>query len=386
MVYGKDTGMSREIDHHKFIVVGMEHYNPLGLIRTLGKCGVRPDFIAQKGKGPAASKSKYIDHLYLVNSAQEEYDLLLEKYGNCEEKPFVITTDDDIQSILDLNCSGLKENFFIFNAGTDGRVTKYMDKYEILEIAQKHGLDVLPTIVVDRGKLPEGPIEYPVITKSISPNIGGWKSDVHICNSEEELLRAFDHILSPKVLIQKFLEKENECCLEGLSINQGKKSFIPMAVKYNYMIPGYYSPFMTAYDFKNEILKSKVEKLIEDIGFEGMYDVEFLIGKDGTYYFSEINFRNSIWNYIAYFIGMPYPIIWAESTLSGTIDKSWIKSFSDGYTAMCEPIDYGLRVENGRTSLARWLMDYKKTNVLFYYDEEDLEPFEEMVNHWKIYS
>ncbi len=373
------------LQDHRFIVMGMEHYNPLGLIRTLGKNGIKPDFIVMKGKGPASTKSKYINHLHAVSSVNEEYDILLKEYSNEDNKPFVLTTDDDIQSILDENYSTLKDRFFFYNAGEDGRVTKYMDKYEILQIAKKHNLDILPTVVVDRGEIPKG-IEYPVITKSISPNVGGWKKDVHICYSEDELRKAYDNILSPKVLVQKFLEKENECCLEGFSIKHGKECFIPMAVKYNYVIPGYYSPYMTAYDFCDVELREKVTDLIADIGFEGMFDVEFLLGKDGRYYFTEINFRNSIWNYIATFIGMPYPILWANAMLSGKIDNAWINHFPDDYTAMCEPIDYGIRVKNGNTSLHEWINDFKNANVLFYHDKDDIIPFNEMVDHWEVYS
>lgn len=373
------------LENHLFIIIGMEHYNPLGLIRSFGKTGINPVFIAVKGKGPASIKSKYISRLHLVETIEEGYDVLLSEYGNLKEKPFVLTTDDDIQSLLDRNYSKLKDKFILFNAGEDGRVTKFMDKHEILLIAKKHGLSILPTVVTEHGEVPQG-IEYPVITKSISPNVGGWKKDVHICYSANELKNAYHNILSPQVLVQKFVEKENECCLEGFSINRGKNCFMPMAVKYNYVIPGYYSPYMTAYTFENVELRKKVESLIEDIGFEGMYDVEFLIDKNGNYYFSEINFRNSIWNYIGNFVGMPYPVLWAEATLKGEIKKDWQKDIPPSFTAMSEPIDYGLRVEKGSTSLAEWLMDFRNTNVLFYYDKDDIQPFIEMVNNWKIYS
>lgn len=373
------------IEEHLFIVIGIEHYNPLGLIRTLGKNGIEPVFIAIRGRGPAPIKSKYIGKLHFVETIEEAYDVLLNEYGNLDKKPFVITSDDDIQSLLDINYSKLKDKFILFNAGEDGRVTKFMDKNEILLIAKKHGFKILPTVVVEHGEIPEG-IEYPIITKSISPNVGGWKKDVHICNSAKELEKAYDNILSKRVLIQKFVDKDNECCLEGFSINKGKDCFIPMAVKYNYIIPGYYSPYMTGYTFEKEDIKEKVASLINDIGFEGMYDVEFLIDKDGTYYFSEINFRNSIWNYIATFVGMPYPILWADAMLKGKIEPDWIKPIPDSFTAMSEPIDYGLRVKKGNTSLADWLMDFKQADVLFYYDKEDPEPFYEMMADWELYS
>lgn len=369
------------VRNHLFIVIGEEHYNPLGIIRSLGQQGIAPIFIAVKGKSQVASKSKYVKRNHFADSVEEAYDILIENYGKENERPFVITSDDDIQSLLDMNYEKLKDRFILFNAGADGRITKFMDKKTILEIAERHGFKVLRTVVTDRGVVPPG-LEYPVITKSISPNIGGWKSDVHICGSEDELKAAYDSILSPKVVIQKFIEKKNEYCLDGFSVNRGKKMFIPIASIYNYRIRGYYSPYMTVYPFKDEKMADSLNEMLEEIGFEGIFSIEFLIDEDGTYYFSEINFRNSTWGYIAAKLGMPLPMLWAEAMLSGEINESWYKSIPDHYTAMVEPIDYGKRIVEGRVSLADWMIDFKTTDCPFYLDRDDPEPFYEMVANW----
>ncbi len=139
-------------------------------------------------------------------------------------------------------------------------------------------------------------IVYPIITKSISPNVGG-KADVHICNNENELRTAYEKIKSPKVLIQKFIEK-NEYCLDGFAINQGKKIFMPTVSIYNYTIRGYYSPYMTVFPFSDEKMKASIVGMLSEIGFEGIFSLEFLIDADGTYYFTEVNFRHSTWSYI----------------------------------------------------------------------------------------
>ena len=236
---------------HLVIVFGMEHYNPLGLIRTLGRSGISPVYIAIKGRGVASSKSRYLQTVHYVDTVEQGYDVLLKEYGALPLPPFVLTTDDDVQGILDRHYSELKDKFIMYNAGADGRVTEYMDKKKILEIAQKHGLKVLPTIAADRGVVPEN-LEYPVITKAMSPTEAEWKKNVFICESEEELREAFEKITCSRVLIQKFIEKKNELCLDGFTIDQGRKSFIPMGTNYNYLIRGYYSPYMTAFNFKDK--------------------------------------------------------------------------------------------------------------------------------------
>lgn len=371
------------INNHKFIVFALDHYNPLGVIRSLGENGISPVFIAVKHRMDLGAKSKYLSECHKVESVEEGYELLLEKYGNEKENlPFLITCDDRTTGYLDEHYDELTGRFIFFNAGKKGRIEEYMDKNNILEAAKRHGLKVLETRVVNHGEVP-GDLEYPIITKSISPNVGGWKSDVHICHSADELREAYGKIEAPRVLIQKYIEKKNEYCLDGYCADNGKVMFHAIASVYNYLIPGYYSPYMTVLEVKDKEMKKSLESLMADIGFEGIYSIEFLIDKDDNYYFSEINFRNSTWSYASTKAGMPLPVLWAESMLSKTIDERNYKAIPDGFTAMVEPVDYAKRVDAGTIEAADWLIDFKEANCTFYYSADDPEPFREAVRNWK---
>lgn len=61
------------------IVFGGEHYNLLGVIRSLGESGILCDAIIIKNFQKVASTSKYITHLYMVNTIEEGYALLLKE-------------------------------------------------------------------------------------------------------------------------------------------------------------------------------------------------------------------------------------------------------------------------------------------------------------------
>ena len=91
-----------------FIEFGEEHYNPLGLIRSLGEENIRPVAIIKKGEFRFASKSRYISKLYLVDSIEEGYNILLKEYGNENIKPVIYTTDDQITSFLDKKYDEIK--------------------------------------------------------------------------------------------------------------------------------------------------------------------------------------------------------------------------------------------------------------------------------------
>ena len=168
---------------------------------------------------------------------------------------------------MDNHYDELKDKFYFFNAGEHGRINYFMDKNNILELAKKHGLNVLESRVCKKGEIPER-LRYPVITKSISPVVGGWKSDVHICHSEKELKMAYEGIEAPVVLVQHYIEKQNEYCIEGFSANKGKDVLFAIASTYNYLLSDYYSPYMTVRKMDIESIKQALEGMFEEIGFE----------------------------------------------------------------------------------------------------------------------
>lgn len=370
---------------HLVIVFAIDHYNPLGVIRSLGQNGIRPIYIAIRHRVELGVKSKYVSKVYQVDSVEEGYQVLMNQYGEAYKtgkKPFVLFSDDKSVGYFDLHYDEVKNRFICFNAmHTQGRIMEFMDKKNILDLAKKHGLDVLEPVVVDRGEIPEN-LEYPIITKDINPNAGGWKSDVFVCQNAEELKEAFKKISSPKVLLQKYVEKKTEFAFEGCSVNGGKSTLIAIKSTYRYAIPAYYSPFMDCESLHDDKLKAALEGMLEEIGFEGIFEIEFLVDKDNHPWFLEINFRNATWSYAATRAGMPLPYIWVKGMLNGQIDPEDYKEVPDGFTAMVEPIDYAKRIELGVGTPGEWLADFKKANCCFYYSEDDLEPFYEMVRNW----
>lgn len=366
----------------KFIVFGIDHYNPLGIIRSLGREGIKPDFICIRGKAPIASSSKYINKLWTVDDYHKGCEVLLNEYSNYDKNclPIVITTDDEQVEEMDLHYSKYVNKFIIFNAGENGRITKYIDKYNILQLAKKHGLKTLETYTVKKGVVLDH-LPYPIITKSISPNVGGWKSDVFICENEEELRLAYEKIQAPQVILQHYIDKKNECALQGFSINRGRDLFIGVAMDWKYLIKGYYSPYHNVYSFNQPDIQEKLNSMLEEIGYEGIFEIEFLIDKDGTYYFSEINFRNSPWSYAATFAGMNIPYLWAQSMIDGKIPRGAYKAISEPFDSMCESVDYQKRVVERGYSQSKWIEDFKNAKCKYFYDKDDPAPFFVMIEN-----
>ena len=141
--------------------------------------------------------------------------------------------------------------------------------------------------------------------------------------------------------------------------------------------------YMDIFNFHNEKIQKALEGMMSEIGFEGIYSIEFLIDQEDNYYFSEINFRNSTWSYAATRAGMNLITLWSEAMLTKRLPDNSKKNVADNFMAMVEPIDYGKRVKTGKIELGKWLKDFKEANCTFYYSKEDSEPFMFMCRNWE---
>ncbi len=368
---------------HLFIVIAIEHYNPLGIIRSLGEKGISPVYVAIKGKLEIASKSRYISKCHYAATVEEGYQILIKEYGSfdAESLPFVFCSDDRTMGYLDSHYDELKGHFLLFNAGENDQINRYMDKSEILKLAESCGLNYARTVVCENGTIPKD-IEYPIITKSISPNVGGWKSDVFICGSEDELAEAYKKIRSPKVLLQKFINKKNELEYYGFSVNHGEDVYLTIATDYLYLISGYYSPYMNVFQPPYPEVQDKIKEMIRKAGFEGIFSVEFVVDENDVLYFLEINFRNATWSYASTSAGLNLPYLWAKGMV-GELAWNEARRKFERFRAMVEPIDYGKRVDTGKITVAEWLADFKDAKVTYYYDKNDLGPYYMMMEKWE---
>lgn len=368
------------LKNRTFIVFAEEHYNPLGVIRSLGEAGFNPIAIIIKGGPHLASKSKYLSKVYYVENREHGLKILLKEYSGCMEKVFVYACDDTTEEFLDNHYEELKEDFIFYNAGKAGRVTEFLNKETIGNLALKHGLNFLEAVAVKKDEIPEN-LEYPIITKAIDSTVGGWKNDMFICHDQLELKAAYAKIQSPEVMLQKYIVKKNEYCLEGFSCNHGEQVFIAIESVYNYKLPMSYSPYMTVNNFSNKNnVFCGLKEMFREIGFEGIFEVEFLEAEDGTLYFGEINFRNSTWSYASTCAGMNLPVLWAEAMLEGKLPENCFNKIPEpGFTAMVELTDFKERVIKRKYSPIKWIQDLKRCQCKYYIGRNDLKPVATMI-------
>lgn len=368
--------------NHKFVLFCEDHYNPLGVLRSLGEEGIPTDVILVAGDHPATliPNSKYAREggVYVVQSIEEGYRQLISHYKNVVEKTFVISCSDDIESYLDLHYDELQKSFYFFDGGSQGQITKVMEKNEMCRLAIECGLDIPKTEELRVGELPKA-LRYPVMTKSVISTTANWKSNVHICQNEQELLDAYKSINGERINVQEFIVKKNELCIDGLSINGGEELYMPIQSSYLRFSPKSYGNYVLFEDYKEHELYNKIQELFKKTKFSGIFSIEFLRDQDDHFYFLEINFRNSTWSYAHTVEGINLPVIWAKSVLAGHLDVTDVKIKKVPFTGLVEYADFKESVLHRKVSLKQWLKEFKSCDCCFTYNKKDPKPFRKYI-------
>lgn len=358
------------------VLVSKEHYNPLGIVRTLGEAGIRPIVVAVKGDLKFVGQSKYVKKKYYVDSTKDGIKLIYKKFAKSKsEKSFILTGDDVTVSMLDKYYDKLKDYFYFYNAGEAGRIAHFMNKDVMMDLVTKHGIKVAKTWKVKVGEIPED-IEYPIMTKAINSIGKEWKDIVFICHNDAELNNAFTHMKSEKVLVQQYIEKVDEISFDAFSVDKGKDVFVVMEANQVYNIPDKYSPYWMIKNSENKDMQDKIAKVIEEIGLEGIFEFEFMQDKAGNLWFLEINFRNTALGFATTVAGMPQVIYWCESMQKGYIDREkYYKKIPVGLKAMAECFDYDARVKTGMITKKEWRKQYDSAECKMYKGRHDNIPF-----------
>jgi D-aspartate ligase len=252
-------------------------------------------------------------------------------------------------------------------------IEELMDKSCQTEIAKVCGLNIPKSMVMRKGdKIIWN--DFPCIIKPIKSFIGGGKSDIHIASSYEELCNDFNNTVAETIQVQKYIKKRIEYQIIGCSLNAGEICIIP---GYTDIIrqpqntnTGYlrYSPIV-----KLDIDLEKIRAFIRNIGYSGLFSVEFIRAEDNKDYFLEINMRNDGNAYCVTAAGVNLPYIWAYYNIYNQFPIEEKRDFINDVILIPDFADIGLGIRT--IGVFKWFIQMITADCHTVWNKNDINPF-----------
>ena len=367
------------IFNNKVIVIGGNHHNALGVIRSLGeeKVNVYAIIVDNKTK-TSVTESKFLTKYWVVPNEEDILEILQTNFTNEKEKPIIITTGDKEASLIDKNLDKLKEKYICPNIGnTTNKINEMMDKTRMSILAKKTGFNVPKEwiVIIENFDKDVQNIKYPCIVKPVQ-SIEGKRQEIKKCNTKDEL-KEYCNFLSEKykrVLVQEYINKDYELGINGCVLSN-REVIIPSVVRKirEYPRMSGSSSYGIVKFSENEILDiNKVKELISQTKYVGIFDIEFLVS-NGEVYFNELNFRNGGNSYASTRAGVNLPVIWCYSMLNK--DERIIKKKIDKEIYfMLETRDIR-QIFRNKLNPFKWIRDLLKTKAFLIFSFKDIKPF-----------
>ena len=360
----------------KVIVIGGNHHNTIGLIRSIGEKGLPVYLFLEHQESLATCNlrfSKYITKMYHLKDKEEILTLLKRDFWNECNRPVILCASDASVCLLDAHYDELKDKFLFFNAGKQGRINFYMNKLNTFPLAEKCGFNTIKTWHVNKADNIPNDIVYPCFSKASNSSIDG-KHGIGISNSEDELREKIK--CANELLVQEYIEKEYEIDINGFSYNHGEDVVINAVCR---KIRDY-SERQSQYEVLENVSQypnvnyPAIKSLVKAIEYEGLFSIELMF-KNGIYYFLEINLRSDAMNYHYTSGGYNYPFLWYLYGTEGKLDKSQVN-----LPKLNKPLyimqwsDFS-DVIHRRISFFEWLRDLSRTRAFFVLNFKDPQPF-----------
>ncbi len=359
------------------IVWGTNHNNTLGLVWSLGEVGHCVYLFLLKSKINYVDKSKYVKKcVYLTKYEVTSVICEIKKIASyASEKPVLFPTGDVEASMIFNNYDTFKKccNVCGYLENDD---TNLISKSTINEMSKKYGLCIPETwVIADPHVVPQS-LSFPIFVKAEN-SVRGGKSIIHICENEDVLksvLNNLDITFFP-VLLQKYIQKQNEILILGCSLDKGSVIICPVGLNKIRQSSGYgataFSNSFCCETTNYSDMLTKVEKMISDIGYTGLFSVEFMIS-NGMCYFLEVNFRNDGTSYLSTKCGCNLPDVFCKSL---SIERIAPPHFSySAHNYMNITLDF-VNVVKRRLSFFSWIKDFRNTDCFSHFNKHDIRPF-----------
>lgn len=363
------------------IIIGGVHHNTLGVIRSLGeekvdKKNIELLLVEKKAKQrDFISHSRYIlkENTYYLEDYNELLPFLLE-LSKDEKKRVIICCSDGAAEVVIKYLDNLKTAYAA--PSLLNHSNEIFDKQIQTSIAQSMGMAVPKSSIIRTNNQLE--IEtwtyYPCITKPIVSAHSGGKTDIRVSSNLAELKKNLKETKSDYVQIQEYISKSMEYQLIGLSVDNGNTVVIPgfttIIRQPENTNTGYlkYSPLN---ELNFDI--APPQTFLKNIGYNGLFSMEFIRDKYGKDYYLETNFRNDGNAYCVKTAGINLPYMWIMYCLYNRIPEELNRSFNTDIYFMPEFSDIIRGIKS--VGLIEWIKEFLFAKSHAIYNQRDIKPF-----------
>lgn len=362
----------------KVIVVGNNHHNTLGLVRTLGRGGMYVIcLVVDKDiKHSFVAKSRYINDFHLFSSFDIVLDYLKSHQTDCLVPVF--TTSDEGAEFLDLHYGELSKNYLLNNCGhKQGGISHWMNKEIMLAKAQECGLRIPKGSIVKTNAFEIDQFKdfvFPCIIKPHKSSVAG-KTNFRICRDFHQLKNALLEVANvcDQAIVQEYINRDYEFLMMGMRSSRTGDIVLPgglhkLRVCKQTKSLGMFAYAYTTPDIEQSIDVNALKRFLESIEYDGIFSVEFMIAQDKAY-FLEINLRNDGTQFCFEGAGVNLPLIWSK--LSMNEDESSLNKRLEKKYCMVE-VNYVKNMDwhHPFTALKEWWY----TSLFALHDKRDWKP------------
>jgi D-aspartate ligase len=379
------------------LVVQMDHYGALGVVRSLGRLGVRV-YGVHPTRWPVAAFSRYCQKVFELNlnrvPAEESVNHLLEIAHTIGGKPLLMTTNDEGALFVARNASKL-ERAFVFPHNPAQVIWSLYNKKEMYFLAKRLSIPTAETVFPESRKEVlefSERAQFPVVLKAsdnISVSLRTGKKMV-IAKTKDELIGEFDAMedrSNPSLMLQEYIPgqdatvwmfngyfDENSECLFGLT---GRKL---------HQTPVYTGMTALGICLPSPALQADTKKLMKAVGYKGILDIGFRYDKrDRVFKLLDVNPRlgatfrlfvgtdgmDVVRAEYLHFTGQPVP------PADMCVGRKWIVEDAD----LVSCIRY---FRDGVLTLSDWRAGYSGINECAWYAADDVVPFLRMCSMFSL--
>jgi D-aspartate ligase len=370
------------------LVLQMPHHGALGVMRSLGRLGVRM-YGVHPTRRPPASFSKYCRKVFALDldetPPEQSVDCLRDIVRRIGARPLLLPTNDESALFVARNAAQLQDDF-LFPANPVQVVWSLYNKKAMHLLAKQLSIPTPDTVFPEsREEVLEfcERAQFPVMLKA-SDNIHTARhagKKMVIARSKDELIGQYSGMEDgshPSLMIQEYIPGGDDSVwmLNGY-FDEHSECLFGMTAKKIHQTPVYTGMTALGVCLPNPAIESATKTLVRAVGYKGILDIGYRYdARDGLHKLLDVNprlgatFRLFVGHdgmdvaraeYL-HFTGQPVPLSHLRP------GRKWILEDAD----LVSCIQY---YRDGALNLRDWLGSYRGIQECAWYAADDIVPF-----------